>query len=592
MSVVCTRIIRQFSYDTSQRLWQIFEPERAPITFSYYGGSHLVKTKTVGNRAPITYTYDSLSRPYQVLLSNSNDNITYGYDSNGKVVSISTPLNAVSSRYDPNGNKTNDTLSIDGYSFSVDYGYDNIDRAQTVTYPDSSAFAGTALGSRNTLTYTYDGLNRVSAIKDSFQNILNSVAYNPNGMFSSISYANGVTWGMSLTNDNWPYQLSLNGANSSISLQYGYDLKGNILSIADLANSAYSQNFNYDGLDRMISAYPGGASALPTGAQSTNTGGAIGYTNTGDILTYTEFAKNQTTLSYDSTTQLLMQSSGPQTKLYQYDDYGQMKTNSIYNFNYDPNFNMTSVTSASTNANIAAYTYDGNDLRIKKVLGSGATTYYVYGGGHLVMEATPGKSIKEYFYLGSNLVGTRSVSANVPTYKYYHFNPIASTVAQTDSSKVVTQEHYNAYGGELLPNTNFTSNIDVRFAGHVSDDETNLVYMKGRYFDPSIGRFITPDPEDFSPTKTQSFNKYAYANNNPLKFVDPNGHDPVDFVVRYEYNDKSFLSGALLLSPNGNLTHPVIIQTVQPNAKAITAFRGAGTLDVVQAGGAIWPRQQ
>ena len=56
----------------------------------------------------------------------------------------------------------------------------------------------------------------------------------------------------------------------------------------------------------------------------------------------------------------------------------------------------------------------------------------------------------------------------------------------------------------------------------------NLSYFGARYYDPSIGRFMGVDPEGFNPNSVHSFNRYAYGNNNPYKYVDPDGHSPID----------------------------------------------------------------
>ena len=58
------------------------------------------------------------------------------------------------------------------------------------------------------------------------------------------------------------------------------------------------------------------------------------------------------------------------------------------------------------------------------------------------------------------------------------------------------------------------------YTGHVGDN-TGLVYMQARYYDPVIGRFYSNDPIGFR--DVHSFNRYAYANNNPYKYIDPNG---------------------------------------------------------------------
>ncbi len=61
------------------------------------------------------------------------------------------------------------------------------------------------------------------------------------------------------------------------------------------------------------------------------------------------------------------------------------------------------------------------------------------------------------------------------------------------------------------------------FAGHVTDTQTNLTYMQQRYYDPVALRFLSPDPVDVGSTNGSNFNRYWYANNNPYRFVDPDG---------------------------------------------------------------------
>jgi RHS repeat-associated protein len=55
-------------------------------------------------------------------------------------------------------------------------------------------------------------------------------------------------------------------------------------------------------------------------------------------------------------------------------------------------------------------------------------------------------------------------------------------------------------------------------------DNTGLYYYSARYYDPMIGRFINPDIILLNPTNPQSFNRYSYCLNNPLKYMDPIGH--------------------------------------------------------------------
>jgi RHS repeat-associated protein len=68
----------------------------------------------------------------------------------------------------------------------------------------------------------------------------------------------------------------------------------------------------------------------------------------------------------------------------------------------------------------------------------------------------------------------------------------------------------------------------IGFTGHVNDVDTGLTYMQQRYYDPVAGRFLSIDPVVTDANTGYSFNRYAYANHNPYKFIDPDGRCPVE----------------------------------------------------------------
>jgi len=76
---------------------------------------------------------------------------------------------------------------------------------------------------------------------------------------------------------------------------------------------------------------------------------------------------------------------------------------------------------------------------------------------------------------------------------------------------------------------------DFGFAGQRYDSSTGLIHMGVRYYDPSLGRFISPDPIVPEPGNPQALNRYTYAYNNPLRFVDPSGFDPLDAAWESEF---------------------------------------------------------
>lgn len=105
---------------------------------------------------------------------------------------------------------------------------------------------------------------------------------------------------------------------------------------------------------------------------------------------------------------------------------------------------------------------------------------------------------------------------------YYHWDATGSPVAATDEQgNVVWRKSYKPYGEETQ--TPPTPAESRSFTGHVLDTDTGLLYAGARYYDPTIGRFMAVDPANFVETNPHSFNRYAYGNNNPYKYVDPDG---------------------------------------------------------------------
>ncbi|HJX53105.1 MAG TPA: RHS repeat-associated core domain-containing protein, partial [Polyangia bacterium] len=68
-----------------------------------------------------------------------------------------------------------------------------------------------------------------------------------------------------------------------------------------------------------------------------------------------------------------------------------------------------------------------------------------------------------------------------------------------------------------------SSRVRLGFTGQEEDDDLALVNMNGRIYDPTLGRFLTPDPLVSMRSPSQSWNRYSYADNSPLRFVDPSG---------------------------------------------------------------------
>lgn len=120
----------------------------------------------------------------------------------------------------------------------------------------------------------------------------------------------------------------------------------------------------------------------------------------------------------------------------------------------------------------------------------------------------------------ATLCATTFVASAQMVVEYVHTDALGSPVAVTDvNQNVIERTEYEPYGMQV----NRATHDGPGYAGHVSDAATGLSYMQQRYYDSSIGRFLSVDPVTADGTIGGNFNRYWYANNNPYKFVDPDG---------------------------------------------------------------------
>lgn len=113
--------------------------------------------------------------------------------------------------------------------------------------------------------------------------------------------------------------------------------------------------------------------------------------------------------------------------------------------------------------------------------------------------------------------------AQTDTVTYVYTDPQGTPLVEADASgNVIARYDYTPYGSSVA---SLGSPPDgPGYTGHVNDPETGLVYMQARYYQ-SIGRFLSPDPVAPSPDDLFSFNRYAYADNNPSRNIDPDGRE-------------------------------------------------------------------
>jgi len=110
--------------------------------------------------------------------------------------------------------------------------------------------------------------------------------------------------------------------------------------------------------------------------------------------------------------------------------------------------------------------------------------------------------------------------AHAGTHHYYYTDPQGTVLAKADAQgNIIASYDYAPYGTQALG----TAPSGPGYTGHVNDPESGFVYMQARYYDPSVGRFLSVDPVAPSLGGLFNFNRYDYANNNPINHTDPDG---------------------------------------------------------------------
>ncbi len=113
---------------------------------------------------------------------------------------------------------------------------------------------------------------------------------------------------------------------------------------------------------------------------------------------------------------------------------------------------------------------------------------------------------------------------------YFHTDELGSPIAATDSQgNVLWTGLYRPYG-ERIEKINQDSN-ETWYTGKQHDADIGLSYYGARWYDPAVGRFTGVDPVGVLEGNVHSFNRYVYANNNPYKYIDPDGELPILLLI-------------------------------------------------------------
>ena len=198
---------------------------------------------------------------------------------------------------------------------------------------------------------------------------------------------------------------------------------------------------------------------------------------------------------------------------------------------YATTFNAANqLATVQTPSQTVSFSYDGDGLRFSKSTAAG-TTYYVRDPQGQVIAEYSGTAalLAEYVDLDGQRLCTITHDANNVEHRvYYHADVLGTPVAETnETGQLVTKVQYDPFGEEVRPGAAADPH---KFTGKELDSEIGLYYFGARYYDAHLGRFISGDPLAGSYSDPQSWNRYAFGRNNPLRFVDLTGMDWLEYT--------------------------------------------------------------
>jgi RHS repeat-associated protein len=533
-------------YDANSRLCKTVRPDVGMNAYGYNARGQMAwyaegtdgsQTSCDATAVPashkVTLAYNTLNQLRTENFPDTSPDRTYSYDEDGNLTGLLAGSVSHVYSYNSLGLLDDETMTGVGKTFVLGYEYDSLGGLSALTYPD---------GDR--VTYVPNAFGEPKqAVRDtrsgdtSGQTYASLATYYPNGSINTFSYGNGLSHETTLNNRQIPSSI-VDSASGVTALSYGYtyDNNLNITSISDNLNSAYSlTSFTYDGVDRLKSTT--GGTGIGSSSINYDTLGNITYYSSKDsVLNYTyNYAADAATYG-DTKTNVLrsVSGTGSASKSYayfSYDERGNVTGNSFNMFEYNLAKQMMNATHTQ---GTHTYTYDGQNRRVKQTDSKG-TSYSLYSqAGTLLYRETDDGGIN-YIYLGKKLIAKDGV---IP--------------------KNGSKQHYRPFGSSIEGEVD-----DVGYTGHKYDEDLGLSYMQARYYDPVIGRFMSNDSVGFD--NIHNFNRYAYAANNPYKYIDPDGKDftstyislKIPFLGSVDVGDVSFSPNA---DGNGDTTSGIFIR--------------------------------
>jgi RHS repeat-associated protein len=527
---------RTFSYDALSRLTQEVNAESGTTSYTYdhtgqegdlYQRTRPQQNQTGSATTVTTYTFDKWHRlTGKSYNDSSTPSVTLTYDQatvgsispafpKGRLTNALVAGNAAGTifSYDTMGRLAQEwqctPLNCGSSNFNLQYSYDYLGEV--------SQFVNGKEGV--TYTYTYDTATRLTKLTSSLSDsnhpgtllTISSGNYNPLGEATQATLGNNIVRTLAYDNRG---RITSQTDGSLYSFTLGYANDSNILTGNDSVNGSWT--YTLDAMGRL--------------STSSKTGNAFNYqydpagnrwqqnvtTGSGPAPQYTFGTNNQ------------IQGAGSgclPSANYCYDSAGNLLNDSFYQYRYDAEGRLTTVGTASSNTNIATYTYDAFGKRVRTVANSQTSDFIFDPAGRTLDQVSGTTWQRGEIFAGGMHLGTYNNLVN-PATTYFEHADWAGTVRARSSVTGASVETCTSLPFGDNQNCVGSDGSPLHFATLASDSESNLQHAWFRQYSTTSGRWTAQDPSGLAAVdlaNPQSWNRYAYVRNNALALIDPLG---------------------------------------------------------------------
>ncbi len=574
--------VTQLQYDRLGRRTHLTEPELGTTTTQYNAFGDVVEETNAGG-IKATYGYDALGRETSVTTPDGItrfiwDTALHGVGRLATATNERTPGTSAddivtSYGYDGLGRVTQEVLNLDGALYTVDQSFDGHGRPDILTYP---AAAGQQ---RFAVKNTYTPTGELLAVR----NLASGLEYwraqerNALGQVVSERRGSGILTQRRYDSLGQVRFIESRLGSGGAPLQqnaYAYHANGNLRSRHDVL-AKVTEDFQYDGLDRLTH--------WTVQARCDRTTTTYGYDDLGNI----------------SSKQVVRNGATTERLFYQY-GLGSAPPDAVTGVSTDPAFGTLSETltydasgnqtgwsdvlgrsrtvaytafnlpsTLQTQAGTLTFAYDAHQRRVRKQNSTGNFTVYV--GGLYELRREEGSTSHVFQVMAQGLPVAQVTWAETgggvsPNTAYLHHDNLGSIEVVTDAAGTLLERRkYQPFGlrgredDPSIAHGPALGGIRLGFTSHEADEEAGLINMKGRIYDPRLGRFLTRDPVVQAPFFSQAHNHYSYVTNNPLRFIDPTGfaaYEPVPTVTLGEWPTEDGMGMAICAAPCSSGTVP------------------------------------